>query len=156
MGGCKPSAAIPIPRLPKPRVGLRKPARQQGWHCAEAILSYLELHFYIKKNQNFKNMWPFQEIAKMGPCSPGRRRLAFLVKKITNKSLGSAARGLGGRGAGRPPQGATGSPSLYKASTPIPSSFEPKNSTKNSEKKERGEEKGSGKALPDCALVICR
>ena len=25
--------------------------------------------FYIfKKNQNFKNMWLFQEIAKMGPC----------------------------------------------------------------------------------------
>ena len=24
------------------------------------------------------------------------------------------------------------------------------------QKKERGEEKGSGEALPDCALVICR
>jgi len=40
--------------------------------------------------------------------------------------------------------------------TPISSSFEPKNSTKNPEKKERGEEKGSGEALPDYALVICR
>ena len=62
----------------------------------------------------------------------------------------------GDRGACCPPLGRQGPPALYKASTLIPSSFEPKNSTKNPEKKERGEEKGSGEALPDCALVIYR
>jgi len=135
MGGCKPSAAIPIPRLPKPRVGLRKPARQQGWHCAEAILSYLELRFYILKNQNFKNMWPFQEIVKMGPCRPGRGRQTFFVKKIYKSVLGQ--RGAGARrrgGGGAPPQRGKGGvspppppgdriPPLYKTSTPIPFKF---------------------------------
>ena len=53
------------------------------------------------------------------------------------------------------PPRATGVP-LYKDLIPITSSFEPENSIKNPEKKERGEEKGSGEALPDSALVICR
>ena len=37
-------------------------------------------------------------------------------------------------------------------SPPFPLSFEPK----NSEKKERGEEKKSGEALPNCVLLIYR
>ena len=39
------------------------------------------------------------------------------------------------QGACRPPSGDRGTP-LYKDPTPIPSSFEPENSTKNSEKRE--------------------
>ena len=46
-------------------------------------------------------------------------------------------------------------PPYISSSPPLPSSFEPENSTKNPEKK-RGEEKESGEALPDSALVICR
>ena len=55
-----------------------------------------------------------------------------------------------------PPIGRPGHAPLYKHPTPIPSSFEPENFTKNPEKKEMGEEKESGEALPDCALVICK
>ena len=52
----------------------------------------------------------------------------------------SARRGgsTAARGARSPPLQATGSPPLYKPPTPIPSSFEPRNSTKNPEKKKRG------------------
>ena len=57
---------------------------------------------------------------------------------------------------GPAPLGRPGLAPLYKHSTPIPSSFEPKNSTKNPEKNRGGEEKESGEALPDSALVICR
>ena len=92
---------------------------------------------------------------KTGPLSPRQEAAGFFCKKkFTNRSSVSAARGLGGGGC-CPPLGRQGPP-LYKPSTPIHSSFEPKNSTKNPEKKRGGEEKGSGEALPDCALVICR
>ena len=68
---------------------------------------------------------------------------------------------------GGPPTSATGGPvapplgrpalaPLYRPLTPISSSFEPKNSTKKSRKNKKGEKKGSGEALPDCKLVICR
>ena len=118
MGGCKPSAAIPIPRLPKPRVGLRKPARQQGWHCGEAILFYLELLFIFKKNQNFKNMWPFQEIAKMGPCRPGRGRHALLVKKFYKQVPGQRSAGTRRQGGRSPP--VTGGPVTLPSGDRVP------------------------------------
>ena len=65
------------------------------------------------------------------------------------------AQPTGARGAGRPSRGRPGQPSLYKASPLIPSSFDLKKS-KEIQKKERGEEKGSGEALPNSALVIYR
>ena len=52
--------------------------------------------------------------------------------------------------------GDRGKPLYISSNPPLPSSFEPENSTKNPEKKERSEEKESGEALPDSALVICR
>jgi len=121
--------------------------------------------------KNFKNI----------PRSPygGRHALNIIFFfKFTTRSLAGGARVQGGpvlpppatgpplgrpggpthrrdRGAVAPPFGRPALAILYKHSTLIPSSFEPKNSTKNPGKK-RGEEKGSGEALPDCALVICR
>ena len=55
-----------------------------------------------------------------------------------------------------PPSGDRGMPPYISSNPHLPFSFEPENSTKNPEKKERGEEKGSGEALPDSAPVICR
>ena len=97
--------------------------------------------------------------------------LKFATRSLTEKMKGGCrpqrASGGGPPSDDRwaPPTGATGGPvallgrpglpPLYKHSTPIPSSFESKNSTKNPEKK-RGDEKGSGESLPDSALVICR
>ena len=67
-----------------------------------------------------------------------------------------------GRGSCRPPRRppppprATGvCPPYISSNPPLPSSFEPENSTKNPEKK-RSEEKESVEALPDSVLVICR
>ena len=67
---------------------------------------------------------------KTGPCRP------------PNGRQGPVAPGVGDRGLS-PVGGATGSP--LPPSPPFPLSFEPK----NSEKKERGEEKKSGEALPN-------
>ena len=68
---------------------------------------------------------------KKGPLSPmGRATCLFCKKKFTNRSTVSAARGLEGVA----PLGDK-VPPLYKPSTPIPFSFEPKNSIKNPEKK---------------------
>ena len=53
-----------------------------------------------------------------------------------------------------PPVGDRGKPLYIRSNPPLPSSFKPENSTKNPEKKERSEEKESGEALPDSALVI--
>ena len=52
------------------------------------------------------------------------------------------------------PPGDRGTP-LYKHPTPIPPHLSPKIPPKIQKKRE-GEEKGSGEALPDSALVICR
>ena len=71
------------------------------------------------------------------------------------RATGRWAQPTGGRGACRPPR-ATGVYPYKRPSPPLPSSFEPENSTKNPEKKERSEEKESDEALPDSALVICR
>jgi len=37
--------------------------------------------FLYKKNQNFKNMWPFQVIAKMGPVAQAGASGPFGKKK---------------------------------------------------------------------------
>ena len=77
---------------------------------------------YMSVLRNFKN----------GPLSPmGATGLFynFFYKLVLGQ------RGAGARRGGRPPNGRQGPPSLYKASTLILSSFEPKNSTKNPEKK---------------------
>ena len=76
------------------------------------------------------------------------------------------AQSTGARGADRPsrgrqggpvtsPRARPGQPSLYKASPLIPPHLTSKNPPKI-QKKERGEEKGSGEALPNSALVIYR
>ena len=105
----------------------------------------------------------FKNIPRSPPI--GRQALSVIFfLHIRNEVPGQKKRGhvahpTGDRGAcrlsPRPPR-VTGVPPLYKDSTPIPSSFQPENSSKNPEKKERGEEKGNGEALPDCAFVICR
>ena len=82
----------------------------------------------------------------MGLCRPDRGRQAFFVKKLQtgprSARRGGSAAGEGGvapqratGGTVAPPR-ATGSPPLYKPPTPIPSSFEPKNSTKIQKRKE--------------------
>jgi len=112
-------------------------------------------------SENFKNIsWSPYGGATGPKCN-------FFFKFATRSLVGGARmeggpvappRATGGpthrrdRGGLSPPLGRPALPLLCKHSTLIPSSFEPK----NPEKKERGEEKGSGEALPDCALVICR
>ena len=91
---------------------------------------------------------------KEGACRPPQGR------PTSGPSLqapgGRVAPPAGDRGGLSPPlRGRPGQPSLYKASPLIPSSFDLKKSTKNPEKRE-GEEKGSGEALPNSALVIYR
>ena len=102
--------------------------------------------------RNFKN-GPLSPMGRAtGPLSPSQGATDLFCKKNYKSVIGQ--RGAGAGGGGRPPTGDR-VPPLYKLPTPILSSFEPKNSTKNPEEKERGEDKGSGKALPDCVLVIC-
>ena len=61
----------------------------------------------------------------------------------------------GDRGACRPPSGDRGLLPYIIILPPFPPHLSPKIPPKI-QKKKRGEEKGSGEALPDCALVICR
>ena len=90
----------------------------------------------------------------------------FATRSIAEKKMkgGPVAPPTGDRWP--PPTGATGGLSppflgrpghapLYKHPTPFPPHLSSKNPPKI-QKKERGEEKGSGEALPDSALVICR
>ena len=136
-----------------------KPAHKQGVRAArlgllvQAIFSFL----FFKKNQKFKNICPFRKISKIYPGRPwvGRQDLNVpFFFKFAKRSLAGGAWGQGGPVA--PPLGRLGGPStgdtgdlspppsgdrlcpLYKPLTPILSSFEPKNSTKNLEKKKRG------------------
>jgi hypothetical protein len=111
----------------------------------------------------FKNICLIQKISKMeayrplgatGACRPLDRRQALCVVFF---HLGPfyffSFRSLEARYGGRsPPAGDRGAvPCLLRCSPP-PLSFELKNQRKI--KKKRGE--GSGEALPNCVLVICR
>ena len=161
-----------------------------GFFCADSstlhTLPAAFFLFYIKKNQNFKNTWPFQKTAKMDPCRPGRGRHAPLVKKFLQTDPWAAQRGdsaaggpvappTGDRGACRPPLGRPLGQPTGAAGGPVapppagdrgmplyirpPPPFPPHLSPKippKIQKKERDEEKESGETLPDCALVICR
>ena len=119
----------------QPQTGRRPHAQGQK----QAFISFLYLkkikfQKYMSVLQNFKNI----------PRSPygGRQALnVIFFFKFATRSLAGGARVQGGPVA--PPSGdwwatSTGRPGLallYKHSIPIPSSFEPKNSTKNPEKK---------------------
>ena len=88
-----------------------------------------------------------------GPCRPPQGR------PTSGPSLqapgGPVAPPTGARGACRPPPGNRVSPPYIRP----PPSFPPHLTSKNPpkiQKKERGEEKGSGEALPNSALVIYR
>ena len=61
----------------------------------------------------------------------------------------------GDRGACRPPSGDRVLPPYISILPLFPHHLSPKIPPKI-QKKERGEEKGSGEALPDCAFMICR
>ena len=90
---------------------------------------------------------------RQGSCRPsnGRQDLNVIFFEFAKRSL------AGGRGPVAPlPPGAIGvSPTLYKPWPPFPSHLSPKIAPKI-QKKERGEEKKSGEALPNSALVIYR
>ena len=116
--------------------------------------------FYIKKNQNFKNICPFRKISKIYPGRPpqGRQDFNVIFLKFAKRSLVGGVWREGvlsppprAIGACRPPTGDRGSPTLYKSWPPIPSHLSPKNTPKIQKKRE-----GWGEALPNCALVIYR
>ena len=92
--------------------------------------------------ENFKNI----------PRSPygGDMAQMYFFLQICNEVPGEKK-----RGPVAPPPRATGSGRLYKASPHSLLSFDIKKS-KKIQKKERGEKKGSGEALPNSALVIYR
>ena len=73
---------------------------------------------------------------KNGPLSPRQRATCLFCKKKLQTDPRSARRGGSAAGGPRPPRGDRGvcPPTLYKATTLIPSSFEAKNPTKNPEK----------------------
>ena len=95
---------------------------------------------------------------------PGEKKTSPVARWGGDRGLSPGPRATAARpgpqsrqGACRPPPaGDRGLPPYKSPSPPLPSSFETENSTKNPEKKERSEEKESGEALPDSALVICR
>ena len=89
-----------------------------------------------------------------GPCRPPLRRPTR--RPSLQAPGGPVAHPAGDRGGLSPPQRATGSGHPYIRPPP---SFPPHLTSKNPpkiQKKERGEEKGSGEALPNSALVIYR
>ena len=100
----------------------------------------------------------FKNIPRSPPI--GRQALSVIFflqirNEVPGKKKGPVAHPTGDRGLS-PTPGATESPFPYispgRHMPPSPLSFEPKNSGK----KERGEEKKSGEALPNCVLVIYR
>ena len=107
-----------------------------GGRQGSNIIFFLQICNEVPGEKKEGGMSPLQRAT--GPCGPAR----------------GAGRPSCGRQGGpvAPPAGDRVRPPLYKASPLISSSFD----LKKIHKKERGEEKGSGEALPDCALVICR
>ena len=104
-----------------------------------AIFSFL----YLKKIKISKIYVSFEKFQNY-PRSPYGRRQAldvifffkFATRSLVEKNERGACHPPNGRQGGlSPPLGPPGLPPLYKHSTSIPSSFEPKNSTKNPEKK---------------------
>ena len=90
---------------------------------------------------------------RQGSCRPSNERqdLNVIFFEFAKRSLAG-----GTTGACRPPPtGDRGSPTLYKPWPPFPSHLSPKIAPKI-QKKERVEEKKSGEALQNCALVIYR
>ena len=87
-------------------------------------------------SRNFKNgpLSPMGDRPLVAQATGDRDLSVIFFSKLANRSLGSAAWGLGGRGPVAPPTGDR-VPPLYNVSLFIPSSFEPKNSTKNPKKR---------------------
>ena len=113
---------------------------------------------------SFKFATKSLEKKKEGACRPPNGRQAPVAHPSGDQPGGPAYRRQGGRspilratgGLSPPPQRATGSGHPYIRPPP---SFPPHLTSKNPQKiqkKERGEEKGSGEALPNSALVIYR
>ena len=73
-----------------------------------------------------------RSLEKKGPVAP--QRATGACRPAHGRPLGPA-HGRG-RGACRPPLGRPGYPPYKSSNPPLPSSFEPENSTKNPEKKE--------------------
>ena len=89
-----------------------------------AFFSFL----YLKKNQNFKNIWPFWKISKLPPVALwGRQALdVIFFLQICNevhgrkKMKGGLSPTQRATGACRPPQGRQGPFPLYKPWPPFP------------------------------------
>ena len=96
---------------------------------------------------------------QQSPCRKKKRGLSPIPGAADQWAQPTGARGAGrpsrGRQGGLSPPRRPGQPSLYKASPSFPPHLTSKNPPKI-QKKERGEEKGSGEALPNSALVIYR
>ena len=100
--------------------------------------------------KNFKNTPRSPYGGRQGSYRPsnGRQDPNVIFLEFAKRSLG---RGRGPVGACRAPQGLLGPPTLYKSWPPFPCHLSLK-----IQKKKRGEEKKSGEALPNSALVIYR
>ena len=128
------------------------------------IFKKIKFQKYISVLENFKNILRSPYGGRQG--SNVIFFFKFATKSLEKKKEGSLLPPPNGRQAPvahprgdrpmSPVGGATGSlpPILTTGqhSPPFPLSFEPK----NSETKERGEEKKSGEALPNCVLLIYR
>ena len=90
---------------------------------------------------------------KKGGLSPPQRATGGACRPPLGRPMGPAHRR--DRGACRPPSGDRGLLPYISLIPPFPSHLSPKIPQKI-QKKEMGEEKGSGEALPDSALVICK
>ena len=143
----------------------------------QAVFSFLylkkKLKFqkYMSVLKNFKNIHRSPYGGRQGSNviffssnlqrSPWRKKKRGACRPPQGRQASGPARGAGRPSYGRqgglsptPPR-ATGSGRLYKASPSFPPLIWPQKIQKN-QKKERGEKKGSGEALPNFTLVIYR
>ena len=99
------------------------------------------------------------EKKKRGACHPLNGRQAPVARPRGDRPVGPpggpVAPPAGDRGACHPPHGRPGQPPYIRPPPHSLLSFDLKKS-KKIQKKERGEKKGSGEALPNSALVIYR